>query len=95
MSETTVHDESTSLKEELREADHEGEVVAAGGDLEAAVREANEKLETEKEIDPYLVEWNGTDDPENPLNFTTARKVLLMTMVAGIAFLTYFNPHLS
>ena len=95
-SETTAHDESlsASLKEEIREADYEGEIAAAGGDLEAAVRAKNEKLETVEETDPYLVEWKGSDDPENPLNFTTARKVLLMVMIAGIAFLTYFIPHL-
>lgn len=95
MSETTVHDESrsASFKEKIREADLEGEIVAAGGELEVAVREDNEKLEREQESDPYLVTWKGSDDPENPLNFTTTRKIVLLAMIAALAFLTYFIPH--
>ena len=40
-------------------------------------------------IDPYLVTWDGDNDPENPLNYTIKQKLVLMVMVAGIAFLTY------
>jgi DHA1 family multidrug resistance protein-like MFS transporter len=77
---------SSSLKEKEKETDHE----EAGNDLEARERSNNvdAKLETE-EADPYLVEWQGDDDPENPLNFKTRRKVILMVMIAAIAFLTY------
>ena len=95
MSDSTVHDESpstsASLKEEGErkpEADDEGKLAVAG-DLEAA-RGSNidEKLDTE-EKDPFLVEWDGIDDPENPLNFKTRRKILLMVVIGAIAFLTY------
>lgn len=95
MSDSAMHDESrspsASSKEERereRELDEEG-IVAAVGDLEAA-RERNitEKLNAEPD-EPFLVKWNGDDDPGNPLNFKTRRKVSLMIMIALIAFLTY------
>jgi hypothetical protein len=93
MAETHVNDDSrapstTTLEE--KQADQEiGDVY--GGDIEAA-RERNiqEKVDAEPEPkDPFLVEWNGTDDPDNPLNFRSRKKVLVMMMIAGIAFLTY------
>lgn len=95
MSDSVVHDESRSAsasskeeRERETELDEEG-VLAAVGDVEAA-RERNitEKLNAEPE-EPFLVKWDGDDDPGNPLNFKTRRKVSLMIMVAGIAFLTY------
>lgn len=96
MSDSTVlHDESrsASLKGET-ETDYEGKLAAAGGDIESARQESNdEKLEIE-ESDPYLVEWNGADDPGNPLNFKMGRKVIIMAMIAAIAFLTH-DPSLN
>ena len=87
---------TTSLKEEQKKEKRivreEGDVAAAGGDIEAAIDENSE--EEVVEVDPYLVSWKGSDDPENPLNFSTKRKASLMIMVAAIAFLTYY-PILS
>ena len=95
MSDSTVHEESRSASPTLmEEKEREREIVeeeklGVAGDLEAArERSMDEKLDTKTE-DPFLVEWNGKDDPENPLNFKTRRKVLLMVVIAGIAFLTY------
>jgi hypothetical protein len=96
MSDSAMHDESRSAsasskeeRERERELDEEG-IIAAVGDVEAA-RERNitEKLNAEPEEEPFLVKWNGDDDPGNPLNFKTRRKVSLMIMIALIAFLTY------
>lgn len=39
--------------------------------------------------DPNLVDWDGPDDPENPLNWTTGRKAMMTTSIALITFLTY------
>ena len=36
----------------------------------------------------YIVDWDGPDDPENPLNWTTARKAMMTTSIALITFLT-------
>jgi hypothetical protein len=59
-------------------------------DLEAAREQSTEGKLTEENgpEDPFLVEWKE-NDTENPLNFKKTKKVLLMTMIAAIAFLTY------
>ena len=85
---------TASLKEtsEERIVRDEGEMAAAG-DLEAARERSIDEKENEddSEVDPYLVTWKGADDPENPLNFRTRKKVSLMVMIAAIAFLTYLS----
>lgn len=85
---------TTSLKEEERIVRKEGEVAAAGGDIEEAMDEKASE-EGDGEVDPYLVNWKGSDDPENPLNFATRKKISLMVMIAAIAFLTYLPPLVS
>ena len=83
------------MQEQEREriVSEEGD-MAAVGDIEAARERGmdnddDEEKETEEAADPYLVGWKGSDDPENPLNFSTRRKASLMVMIAAIAFLTY------
>ena len=80
------HSWESLTERELRE---EAE-IAAVGDVEAArERSIEEKLAHEPHRDdPFLVQWSGDNDPENPLNFSTTRKFSLMAMVAAIAFLT-------
>jgi hypothetical protein len=98
MATTSLHDQdsipsSDTLKEEEKSTQEEGQTANAG-DLEMARSKSEEKMdekidsEAEPE-DPYLVTWKGSDDPENPLNFKSRRKVLVIGMVAAIAFLTY------
>src|SRR5271170_393540 len=81
-SSTTVEDEKIAREE--------GELANAG-DLETA-RSTSEEEKIDSDVepeDPYMVKWNGTDDPENPLNFSSRKKLLVMVMIAAIAFLTY------
>jgi hypothetical protein len=84
----------TTTLEEEREVTKEA-AMAAVGDVEAqqefnlqvdetALEKAGEEIH-----DPYLVEWDGLDDPGNPLNFKMRRKVGFMAMIAAICFLTY------
>jgi DHA1 family multidrug resistance protein-like MFS transporter len=46
--------------------------------------EVEEKNNNEKERDPDLVDWDGPDDPENPMNFSTSRKWVI-TVLLGMA----------
>jgi len=79
-SSTTMGDEKIAREAELANA----------GDLETARSRSEEKVNLNDEPeDPYMVKWNGTDDPENPLNFSSRKKLLVMVMIAAIAFLTY------
>lgn len=38
--------------------------------------------------DPNLVDWDGDDDPENPYNWPTWRKVIICVMVSLLTFVT-------
>jgi hypothetical protein len=86
-------DEQSTLSKETstKEATEEGE-MAAVGDIEAQ-RSQSLEIEKEKEEegheDPFLVQWTGPDDPLNPLNYASRRKVLTMVMIAALAFLTF------
>ena len=40
-------------------------------------------------IDPNIVDWDGPNDPENPINWTTGRKWSNIAIMAAITFLTY------
>ena len=83
---------SLSSTNSEREAREEGK-MARVGDVEAQRENSVDEKITPVQSDPFLVVWNGPEDPENPLNFTTKRKVGLMAMVAAIAFLTYPPVH--
>jgi len=86
-SSTTIEDEKITKEE--------GELANAG-DLETARSRSEEKVNLDDEPeDPYMVKWDGADDPENALNFSSRRKVLVMVMIAAIAFLTYLSPSVS
>lgn len=63
-------------------------------DLEKGVTPENEgdkdaPAVVEGESDPNIVWWDGPDDPENPMNWPSWRKVLTCTI---ISFLTFVTP---
>ena len=39
--------------------------------------------------DPFLVTWNGPDDPENPHNFSDFKKYLIVFQIMVLTFVTY------
>jgi hypothetical protein len=41
------------------------------------------------EADPNIVTWDGPDDPANPMNWTTKKKVTAVGIVSFITFLSY------
>lgn len=41
--------------------------------------------------DPKLVEWNGTDDPENPQNFSPAKKWLITVLFSSMTMWVTFS----
>jgi hypothetical protein len=72
------------MREEFEEAE-----MAAVGDVEAQrERSVDEKVDIDPQ-DPFLVTWDGEDDPTNAINFAKRKKVTVMVMIAAIAFLTY------
>lgn len=43
-------------------------------------------VETYSDQDPFQVNWNGTDDPENPMNFSPQWMWINVALVSTIAF---------
>ncbi|CAL9729934.1 fluconazole resistance protein 1 [Monosporozyma unispora] len=41
--------------------------------------------------DPFLVKWNGEDDPENPRNWTTTKKFVLMVLIMLYSCINYMG----
>lgn len=83
-----------SLKLEEREVREEAE-MAAVGDIEAQQSANSEKEEKVEEStsssDPFLVNWEGDNDPLKPINASSKRKFGTIAMIAGLAFLTYLS----
>jgi len=79
-----------------RSAHYRGNLATAPGDIEDQLSldaSKSEKTGESEPVDPYLVNWNGPNDPENPLNFSGKQKWALMASIASIAFLTYASPN--
>ncbi|TAQ91174.1 hypothetical protein B7494_g544 [Chlorociboria aeruginascens] len=63
-------------------------------DIERRVEPTSEKLSSETPQnepkppapDPNIVTWDGPDDPENPMNFSAARKGLITMTMASLTF---------
>ena len=53
----------------------------------------NEENTNDKEItrDPFLVDWNGPNDPENPQNWSNAQKYATMTQIMLLTAVTYMG----
>ncbi|KAJ5082220.1 hypothetical protein N7532_011263 [Penicillium argentinense] len=58
-------------------------------DLEAGTKTTEDAIEKEDVArDPNIVDWDGPNDPENPLNWTKKQKVSATVSIALITFLT-------
>ncbi|KAI1419092.1 cycloheximide resistance protein [Xylaria sp. FL1777] len=62
--------------------------VQHAGDLEKGFP-AKRTTTNDEENDPNIVWWNGDDDPENPYNWPTSRKVL---NCGCVSFQTFISP---
>ncbi|KAI1910027.1 hypothetical protein LOZ53_000189 [Ophidiomyces ophidiicola] len=62
----------------------------AADDLEVAVADVEDQYLKEAELaqDPNIVDWDGPDDPENPLNWTFKKKAIIVGSIAIITFIT-------
>ncbi|KAJ5456894.1 hypothetical protein N7530_012168 [Penicillium desertorum] len=59
-----------------------------GPDLEIGPVDLSDGAKEAKVKDPNIVDWDGPDDPENPLNWTSKRKITATCSIALITFLT-------
>lgn len=53
--------------------------------VEADATKAKEEIDAQ---DPSIVDWDGENDPENPLNWSTSKKFPLMAVISYITMLS-------
>lgn len=79
---------------------HDQKKLPKGGkelDIEAGRHSTStsDKKETEiqpaEPLDPNIVDWDGPNDPDNPLNWSTKKKWGHIAVLASITFLTYVS----
>lgn len=63
----------------------EGETIVGSG---GASEKSMSTHQDETELDPNIVDWDGPDDPENPMNWPTWRKLVSVGIVSAITFIT-------
>jgi len=68
------------------------DLEAGNGSLSSA-RKGPETTKTE--VDPNIVDWDGPDDPQNPINWPEKLKWGNVAVIASITFLTYASSHTS
>lgn len=56
---------------------------------DVAFRPFEAKSTTKGEVDRHVVDFNGPDDPENPLNWSNTRKWCLMGLISAMTLVTY------
>ena len=54
--------------------------------------DAEEAQSIQQKRDPNIVDWDGEDDPEMPINWPARRKWSYIIMLASLTLLTYFIP---
>lgn len=62
-----------------------------GDVISAQQARENDSEEKEKLADQNLVEWDGPDDPENPMNFKLSRKWIITIATSLITFVATFS----
>lgn len=51
-------------------------------------RERGSQADQEKAPDPNIVDWDGPDDPSNPLNWSISKKTTTISMVSFLTLLS-------
>jgi hypothetical protein len=47
------------------------------------------RSEASDSLDPNIVDWDGSDDPENPRNWELGKVIVTLTIVSFITFLRF------
>ena len=81
-SKASVHSKSTSQPDStVHDADVERQTKPENDESDPADKEVATK-------DPNLVDWDGPDDPANPMNWKTSKKIAAIGIVSAITFLS-------
>lgn len=47
--------------------------------------------DSEQVLDAHVVDWNGPDDPENPKNWSSAKRWSHISLIATLGLVTYVS----
>lgn len=75
-----------SSREDLSESD-----IEKGSQSDSVRKEDQTLHDRELKNDPFLVDWTGPDDPENPQNWSNARKYFIMFQIMLLTSVTYMG----
>lgn len=82
----SAESEKTKESSEIYNGVSEQQQPPFGHDIERGQEEAtNDKSE---DSDPNIVDWDGPDDPENPMNWSLSKKNINVLLVSVFTFLT-------
>ncbi|CAG8194957.1 unnamed protein product [Penicillium salamii] len=86
---TAIQDERTKA-ENVESNEKVKQCDAKIGDVETQCQPPDPSAKYLMDLDRGIVGWDGKSDPENPLNFTPARKWLITSLLSAIGFMTPF-----
>jgi len=78
-----------------KSTENQWEIDVISDDIEKnALKNGKEDIEEqdvviEPQVDPNLVDWDGPDDPANPMNWTEHKKWKTVTVVSCISWVVY------
>jgi hypothetical protein len=88
---STSNDRDTAaLEAEKEKLPDTSSNISEEGDADLEKGKPSEAVDEEKELqDPNIVDWEGPDDPENPQNWSAAKK---WSNIGILSFLTLLTP---
>lgn len=85
-------DDAISSSRSSSEATHDdNRLTIEPGDLEKVMskhEDADVAVTIQETNDPNVVNWDGPDDPEKPLNWPASKKWINIALISSITFLT-------
>ena len=75
----------SSIDDKMSTKGSQSNQTSDGNDVELGDPVSKEEISR----DPNIVDWDGPDDPENPLNWPTSKKLSTLSMVSIITFLSW------
>jgi hypothetical protein len=82
-----THDDTSSTVNPPSEASHD--IEKGCEPPSAGSNDETEKAIVQPPEQSDLVDWDGEDDPQNPMNWSNTRKYLIIALVSTITFVTY------
>jgi hypothetical protein len=89
---TSTESSTLSLPSTMSESKELNGSVPALKSPDATDEEAGQVMDNEPERDPFLVGWDGPDDPANPQNWSLSLRVTHVAMVSAFALYALVVP---